>query len=229
MAEKNYTHRDVDMLIATRTLLAHCQEHKAELVDARPGWADPYFGDLRLRVDTAIDDYLGIDAAKELRASTIEILELMKAAHRKLSLLKVQLEVDYASESARLTELLAMLGYSTHWESARRGDQEAAIQLLYQYKENLTADMKAEFIAKGMSPTLLSELDSLSEELRETNVKQETLKSTRKDITAEARAEFNAIYEAAIGISKIAVRIFQDDAEKQQKFVFSRIVDNLNI
>ena len=65
--ERRYSYKDVDMLIACRTLCDNFEDHKTEITDVRANWADPFIGDFRTRINDAINTYLGSDPKKDLR------------------------------------------------------------------------------------------------------------------------------------------------------------------
>ncbi len=59
--------------------------------------------------------------------------------------------------------------------------------------------------------------------LKNADVSQETLKSSRKAITATSVTEFNDIYDQVISISKIASKFYKDQPEMKVQFSYSKV------
>lgn len=102
------------------------------------------------------------------------------------------------------------------------------INLLFTFKENLTAELQTEIVEKGISPTLIANIISKASALKNSNVVQEFYKGTRKVLTAEAIATFNEIYKKAISICVISRDLFKGDRERQDLFSFNKVVKNMN-
>ena len=66
------------MLTATSTIIGHAIDNKVFLIGKRATWADPFFDNVKVRIDKAFSDYLGVDNAKEMRLATIFIKQLQK-------------------------------------------------------------------------------------------------------------------------------------------------------
>ena len=84
-----------------------------------------------------------MDAAKDLRLATITINEIQTNAINDLALVKVQISEDFKDNPIRRTEILNELGFNTFLKSAQRKDQEALINLLFQFKTNLSPTLRA--------------------------------------------------------------------------------------
>jgi hypothetical protein len=150
----------------------------------------------------------------------------MDDAQSDLGDFRVNLRVDF-DDKAKVEEIFRQLGFAAHYSSAQNDDQEALIQLLYQFKQNMTDALKTEITSKGSPAQLIDDITEYADELNEANITQETFKGSTKEVTAEAVAEFNEIYKQAIGICKIASRIFKSDALIKQKFSFRRIIGGM--
>ena len=216
------------MLIAARTLCDNFENHKTEITAVRAIWADPFIGDFRTRINAAINTYLGSDPKKDLRLATQALKDIQSDAQRDLSLFKIQLEVDYADDDARLSWLLATLGFSAHYSDVQKKDQEALIELLAKFKTNMTAALKTELTGKGIDGALIDDIKGYANPLRDADVTQEALKGTTKELTEEALTEFNSIYSQAMAISRISANLFKDKGVVRGKFVFGRLIFSLN-
>lgn len=230
MAEKpqrNYNHRDVDMLIASKTLAENFIAHKKEIIAHRSNWADPFIADFQTRVDNAISKYLGLDPKKDLKKQTQTVNAVQANAIKDLGFFKTQIEEDFKKDKNRLKWILDTLGYTAHWKKVQNKEQEALVELLYKYRQNMTRDLQTEITAKGTSNTLIENIKGYADQLKIANVTQETFKGSSKGLTKEAIDEFNAIYDQSISISKISAKLFKEDKIKADKFTFSKIIKNM--
>lgn len=220
---RDYRTKDVDMLIASATIIQSAIAEKDFLQAKRPAWADPFFDDIKERIDDAIANILGIDSAKDLRQATQAILAIEASALRDLAEAKIQISEDFKSDKTRRDELLHQLGYVTFHKAAQSGDQEALISLLFRFMANLTPEVKTEITAAGTAATLLDAITAYADQLKDANISQETFKGSRKTITADALGELNAIYSQVISICKIAANLFKDKPHLRDQFSFTAV------
>lgn len=225
---RNYNYKDVDMLVASKTTMVSFKANLAELSVVRTNWNENYADQLSSKIDDAIENHLGLDKKKELRNATSKLTEIQMPALRDISFLKTQIEVDFKDNKPKLKEYLKNLGFSQFLKKAQTKDQEALIQLLYQFKKNLTDSAKRDIMAKGLSEELLNKIIAYADDLKNANVSQESLKEDTKATSAEATEIFNSIYDEIIGICKIASNYYQFDPLKKELFTFSKLVSNLN-
>src|SRR5437764_6168891 len=120
---RHYKGKDVEMVTVISTITEAAILHKDILQPKRSNWADPYFNDLKTRIDTGVQTYLGVDSAKELRQSTQLLNDIQLEVLPLLAEFKVQVEVDF--EKPRRDEILKQLGFTLYHNDARRGNQEA--------------------------------------------------------------------------------------------------------
>jgi len=217
-----FSYKLIEVASATLTLCDNFAEEQDALVAVRSTWAPPFIDNLRTRANSAIDTYLGRDALKGQREATQKVRAIQQLAANNLKLLKDQLGIDYSGDA--LKNLLDSLGYTRFMPAVKDGKQEDTIQMLAQFKQNMTGDLKAELVANGTSAALIDETVAQAATLKEANTLQETLKSSHPVVSQEAVTEFNAIYQQAIGICKIARRVFLGNPEKQARFTFSRLI-----
>lgn len=222
-----YTYKDVEMLFGCQTVVENFKSHKDEIVARRAIWADPYITHFQARINTAMEKYLGLDTRVDLKAATQTVNQLQAVALKDLSFLKVQIEQDFATDKVKVNHLLDRLGFYSFWTKARYKDQQALVQLLYQYRQGLTDAVKAEIVAKGTDIALLQDISTYADTLKNANVSQETLKSSSKELTEAGNIEFNAIYEQAIAICKISAKLFEDKPQVKEKFIFSQIIKKM--
>ncbi len=224
---RSYRIKDVDMLISASTIVENAISHKPFLLSKRSNWADPFFPNLKTRIDNAVQTYLGVDSAKNLRQATTAILAIQTQAIKDLAEVKVQITEDFKTDKPRRDEILTQLGFTSYLKAAQKADQEALINLLFQFKTNLPA-IKSEIVSKGTAATSLDTITTYANNLKNANINQETYKGNKKIITAAAVKEFNEIYDAVISISKIAGKFFKEDATIKDQFTFSKVSKALN-
>lgn len=225
--QRVYKTKDVDMLITAATITQAAIANKEFLIYKRSTWADPFFGELQVKIDTAIQTHLGVDSAKALREASQIVYSIQGNAIKDLAEVKVQLMEDFKDTPARQSELLNQLGFTTYHKKAQTGDQEALINLLFQFKTNINP-VRDEIAAKGTPYTTLDVICIHSDLLKDADISQEGNKGNRKVITAEAITEFNKIYNKVISIAKIANKFYKDNPAIQSQFSFSKISSTLN-
>ena len=223
-----YKVKDVEMLTATAAIIENAIANKTFLQTKRSTWANPFFEDLKTKIETTTETYLGKDSAQQMRQSTQIVLGIQKQALVDLAEFKVQVEEDFRKNPIQKTEILTQLGFTTYHKISQKGDQEGLVNLLFQFKQNLNPTLNAEIAAKGTSQNTINKIVDYAQVLKNANIDQETFKGTRKEITDEAIKAFNEIYEDVISVAKIANNFYKSDKVKQQLFSFSKVSANLN-
>ncbi len=188
-------------------------------------WTSDYITALGTKIDDAIVNYLGLDKKKTLREATSRLASLQDPAMRDLSFIKTQIEVDFGKEAK---EILKNLGFDKHLRDVQKCNQEALIQLLYAFKKELSDELKTQITEKGTNPALIDRNVAYTEQLKDANVSQESLKETTKVISEEAVQVFNSIYKEIVGICKIASSFYQYEPLKKEQFTFSEVIANNN-
>ena len=225
---RQYKGSDVDMLITASTVMESAIAHKAFLQSKRSTWNGTYFEDIKIEIDTIIETYLGIDNAKELRNATSQVVAIQKPALIDLAEVKVQIETDFNDNPAQKKEILNTLGFTTFYAKTQKNDQESLIQLLYQFKTNLTPELKTAIVEKGTAEEQLDKITSYADVLKSKNILQESKKGSRKESTQEKITAFNNIYNKVIAIAKISAKFFKDNKAVQEQFSFTSIKKKLN-
>ena len=225
---RDYKVKDVDMLITAATITESAIANKTFLQSKRSTWADPFFDDLKIQIDKAIQIHLGVDSAKKLRESTQVVYNIQNNAIKDLAEVKIQIVEDFKDTPARQSEILNQLGFTAYHKDAQKRDQEALINLLYQYKTNLTPELKTEIVDKGTAALALDNITAYADTLKTANVIQEGNKGERKVITSEAVMEFNKIYNKVITITRISSKFLKDKPALKDQFSFAKVAKTLN-
>ena len=226
--KRKYNNKDIEMLTATSTIIENAIVNKTFLQTKRSTWAGTFFEDLKTQIESVIETYLGKDAAKQMRDATQVVLGIQKQALIDLAEFKVQVEEDFKENVTEKTEIIKNLGFADFHKIAQKGDQEGLVNLLFQFKTNMTAILKAEIVTKGTAETTIDKIIAYAGVLKSANINQETFKGTRKEITDEAITAFNEIYDRVISIAKISSNFYKTDKTKQQQFSYSKVSSNLN-
>lgn len=224
---RSYSCKDVEMLMACKTIAESFKVNISELSSARSDWNEQFAANLIVRIDSAIETHLGIDVRRDLRNATAALSQMLVPALRDTSFLKTQIEDDFRLEPDRRDEILRTLGFIAHHRAAQTKNQENTIQLLYQFKTNLTPAIRQEIESKGIAPTLIDRVIDYADKLREANVYQEAMKGATKEISQEVVNTFNSIYTEIIGISKKAAAYYRYDLLKREHFTFTKVLARL--
>ena len=224
---RNYSCKDVEMLMASQTIAYSFKANIDELSVVRTDWTASYADDLVTRVDTTLQKYLGIDAKQELRSATVALTAVQGSAQKDLSFLKAQLDDDFKKDPARRDEILKVLGFAKHLRDVQKNNQEALTQLLFTFKNNVTEQLTQEIVAKGTNPALLERIAGYADTFKQANLSQETNKSASKEVTREAADALNAIYDEISGLCKKASVYYRDQPVKKEQFTFSKVIANL--
>src|SRR3989442_79380 len=111
---RKYPCKDVEVLTVSSNIIETAQANLETIVAKRPSWADPFFPNLKTRVDTAFQSYLGIDNAADMRSKTGILEEIMTPALTDLSAFKINIEADFQDNKSRLNEIETTLGFKLH-------------------------------------------------------------------------------------------------------------------
>ena len=216
---RKYNGKDIDMLVSCSTLLENALANKTFLQSKRSTWTDDFFTAIQTKIDKALVDFLGVDSAKSLRGATQTLQNIQKQALKDLAEVKVQIVEDFKKEPIKQSEMLTQLGFTAY----QKGSQEALVQLLYQFKTNLSSSLKSDLVTKGIEPSILDQITSYADTLKNADVTQETFKGTRKEITEAGVSAFNEIYDDVISIAKIAANFYKEEPIKKDLFSYRKI------
>ncbi|MDI9366672.1 MAG: hypothetical protein QM541_17070 [Flavobacterium sp.] len=222
--QRKFKGTDVDMLTTSSVIIDNAITHQDYLVTKRSVWAGTFFSNIQLRIDAAVNKYIGVDTAKNLRNATAALRGIQKQALNVLALLNVQITQDFKKMPERRDELLNTLGFKDYYRDASAKNQAALIKLLFNFKQNIDATIKAEMVAKGATEADITALVGFADTLQTANVKQESFKTQRPTITAEAITELNNIYDDVIAIAKITAKIYKDNPTVKASFSYSKVL-----
>ena len=225
---RKYRCKDVEVLTVSSAIVSTAQENLATITAKRANWIDPFFPDLKTRIDTAFQTFLGVDNAADLRAKTQLLNSIMVPAQENLSTFKINVSADFKNNKPRLEEILTTLGFNQHWAQAKKGDQQALIELLYTFKTNMSADLQSEITVAGTDAALINTLTGYADDLKTANIDQEFAKSQRPLISGAAVTEFNGIYDEISKVCAVCRNMFKDDAVLKDNFSFAAVKRRLS-
>ena len=213
-----------EMLTALETIINVCITYNAEIVKERPLWTAEYFTGVLTTIQEAFKNLLGIDNAKELRASTQALYTVIKPASDDISKFNTQVKSDFDDNMPKRDELLNTLGLKTYFKAASNKVQDAIILLLLQFAQNITPQIEVDLVAAGMSPDLITRMKGYGSTLNAANVTQETAKKMRPNLTDDKLSALNKIYKEGIKICKISRGLFNGNKSLQDLFSFTKTV-----
>ena len=224
---KHYSGKDAEMLVTVASIIDAAISHKAFLQSERSIWADPYFSNVKTKIDTAVKKHLGIENAKTLRQALVAVFELQNNAFEDVAELKSEIQENFRLESDVRDKLIENLGFKEYFKTAQKNDEESLVNLLFQIKANLTSDLKKEFVSKGISAALLDRLVAYCAALKKSNVTNETFKASRYATTDEALQDFNEIFDTGKSIAKISSTFFREQKAIQALFDYKKVRKSL--
>ncbi len=222
-AQRKYKMKDVDMIITSSTILETAATHQGFLQQHRSDWSGSFFTDLQADIDKKVSIHLGIDTAKDLREATAVVIETQTKAVKSLANLKVQIVEDFKQDPLRRDQILKSLGYATYTKLSQTGNQQDLIGILFQFKQNMSDELKKEICMKGTMPKLIDDIIGYADAFKAANITQESFKSSRKSTTHDIVKDFNEIYHSVIKICKMAQKFFDGQPHVQEQFVFSKV------
>ncbi|MGD9992319.1 MAG: hypothetical protein AB7S69_03375 [Salinivirgaceae bacterium] len=226
---RSYSYKDIDMLMVSKTIAESFKANIAELSVTRTDWTETYATGLISRIDNAIESHLGIDAFKDLRSATTNLKAVQISAQNDLSYFKTQIDDDFKKDPAKRDEILNTLGLTKHLKAVQKDNQESLIQLLYQFKANMTEDLRLQITEKGMNQALIDRIIGYTNTFIQANVTQEALKGSTREISKEVADLFSSIYDEMIGICKKASNYYKHDPVKKAQFTFSKVLANMGL
>lgn len=225
---RHYRCKDVEVLTVSSAIVSTAQENLAAIVAKRANWADPFFPNLKTRIDTAFQTFLGVDNAADLRSKTQLLNSIMVPAKADLSTFKINVSADFKNNKPLLNEIFTTLGFNQHWKQVQKGDQQALIELLYTFKTNMSAEMQTAITAEGTDAALITAITGYADDLKTANINQEFSKSQRPLISGAAVTELNGIYDEISKVCTICRNMFKDDAALKANFSFAAVTRRLS-
>ena len=226
MKRRIYKVKDIEMVLALKRIIQNMRNNQAELVKIRKDITPEFLDKLEREVDEVIEKYLGLDKNYKLRKATKKLGSLYEQVMGDAGFLKTILEVDFPEEAE---DLKKRLGFSSYYTLADNGDQEGLQQLFLAIRKGMTEELKERFIETGYADEWIEKLMEYPEQIEAANLKQESMKDSKKYLTREAVEELNGLYTKVMRFAKLFKRYYKFDPLKRDQFVFSRVVRQMNM
>ena len=223
--QRLYSGKDIDMLDTCAAIMQSAIKYKDLLANERPGWRGHHFQNVSARIETIRQQYFELRSKTDLPAG--EGNELLQQAIYDLTVFRVQLIEDFKKEKVRREGLLKDLGFKEYYSKVKAGDPEAIKSLVEHFRAHVNEVMKAEFIAKGIHPELISRIFGYINKFKDFKPEKDAARESRKTITLESVKVLNEIYDEVISISKIARIILGDDRIKKSEFSFLKVKNSI--
>lgn len=225
MNERKFKGTAIQMLMATGLIVDNAIGIAPTLTAARPKWTLSYFTDIKGQITGILEDNFGIRGTTSLREVTAALTTKEIAAKAMLQQAKTQIEVDFGKDKTKSSHYLTTLGL-TKVKVIKNASQDATIEMLTIFRNNLTPEIESDLTAAGMSAATLNGIKALAKEFYEANALQEQKKVGSKETTATLNMQLNNLYDEVIGIAKIASTLLTDKAEIE-KFSYSRALKQM--
>jgi hypothetical protein len=210
------------MIISISKIADHALNHAERLFEADTTLTAAYLADLRKRIDDASRAVLGADNASELRHASIVLRSSTAAAAKELGLTKAWIERKYAAEPLRRGELLDGLGFTDFYKKAvNKHFGNEMMHLLARFDERLGEPLAGELVAAGL-PARIAALRKLAASYSAEHISHKVEKTRRKVLTSEDLILLNGLYAETLAVGKLAVKVFENDPEIREGFVFQR-------
>jgi len=213
------------MAIACNVVIENALNNLDALLQLDTSLTKPYLNDLKDKSHEAMM-MLGINPGEGLLDATLTLNNMIEPALEDLKVIKQMLKVKFDKKEAG--QILYKLGYPQHYKKAVNRDQEELIKLHFAFHQGLSETLKTRITATGINPAILDRIISRTDELYESNIRQENAKVTARAMNNETIDFCNALYKEVIGICKIGYSFYSKQPEKRNQFSFTRIINNLN-
>lgn len=224
--QRQYSGKDIDMLNTCAAIINSALSYRDLLVAQRPVWRGQYFQGIANRISAIRTNYFEKRSDDQTPAK-IESKRLVEQILYDLTVFRVQLNEDFKKEKVRRESLLKELGFKEYFQKAKLEDIHALKELVKKFRSGVNDVMKAEFIAKGMHPELLTRIFSYVSKLKDIEPVAISTRENKKVLTIEVVTALNEIYDEVISICKIAKTILQNDPQKKDEFNFSKVKASL--
>ena len=197
---------------------------KADFLEVRGDFADPFYANLKKRIEDAMKVNLANTSNQGPKASTPDLKAAFEASKEQVAKLKNTLESKYKADPAKKAKYLADLGLDMHYADFYADKSSAATELYEKMNSALAGPLKAELLAEGFAAPLFDKALTLLQPIAGLNLSQEGEKQAGKGVTDENITEFNAIYQVVIDICDQGKALFVKNPAVLDKFVWDKVV-----
>ncbi len=224
-----YNGGDASMLTALAVIMGVLNNAtiKTFLKGKRSNWTDAYLKNINDAITAAFKDVLGIDGLGNQTKASKELYKAMEEVLPKLASFKKQVEIDFEDDN-REKQILDSLGFKL-WKKVQSGSQEALVELLASFDENMTPALQKEITDAGTDVAYITSIKTYAATIRDKNITQEGKKGDRKTITADGITQLNKVYNDVMKVAKIATTLYTETNDKltAEKFSYAKTLATL--
>ena len=224
--KRNFKYPTLSMLVAALTVAENFSSFKADFINEKPQWDDPYIIDFIAKIESIMNEYFGINSKAELKNATRLVKSIQAEAIDHLGMIKQQITRGFRKNKERRDVLLEQLGFIEFWRKASKKNQTMLIGMLIAFTNNNDETVRAELVANGVNAGRISAVTGYTDSFKKANTAQENLKATSKLNTEVAVNAFNEIFDQAMDICFEAKGLFKKDKIKKSMFAFGKLVKN---
>lgn len=220
--EITYPCKTVEMLLATLIIVKSFREDIDVFEAMRSIWNLDFADALESRADNALTNLVGVNHRTRLRESTDRVMDVKKKAKRALYIFKIHVMDDF--DKVEAAEILNQLGYNRYYDDAQNDNQESLMNLLNGFRIAMNDGLREKITGVGITPGYIDTIIGFGPEFQQANIEQEKMKNYWNEPSREASREYQSIYKEIIRICKVGAALFNDDPEKRDRYIFSRVV-----
>ena len=221
---RRYNVSDSALLNGTLLVLEGFATNKADFIEVRSDFADPFYTSTKKRVEDSMKENLGNSSNEGIKASTPDLKIAFATAKEHIAKLKNSIEAKYKTNPDKKSKYLSAMGLDLHYSDFYAEKSSAATELYQKMNNALTGSLKTELLAEGFAAPLLDKALLLLQPITGLNLSQEGEKLGGKGVTDDNIIEFNAIYQIAIGICDQGKALFAKKPAQLDKFIWDKVV-----
>lgn len=217
-------------LTGAEVIVTHGITHQRFLAEQDTTLTPEWLHDFRQRITQTRNDVLGADNKSEQREATDKVISLQNAILPRLKSVMNIIENKFTdSEEEEAQEALNVLGYTPWWRRASRSkSQTALVELLKEFKANLTPARRARLETKGANPAYIDDIFAYADSFDKQNIIQETRKGQSLLLTDEDILKVNAIHLDLRTVMSAGTNAARFNPSIRPLFNLSKIMDDIN-
>ncbi len=217
--KRAYKGSDAAMLTTLAVMMNMAENNKTFLFSKRSNWNTTYFNELNNEIKRVFKDVLGVDTLGDQTKASKELYDAMNEVMPKLRSFKNAVEIDFTDDN-REQEILNSIGFRL-WDKVQKGSQEALVELLATFVNNMTPVLQTEITNAGTDASYITDIVSYANIIKDKNIAQETKKKDKKAITSEGITQLNNIYNRVMKIAMHSANLFTEIGDNAKAALFS--------
>ncbi len=222
-----YKGGDAAMLTSLAVLMNAADNNKTFLFSKRSNWNAAFFKSLNDDIKRVFKDVLGIEGLGDQTKASKALYDAMNQVLPKLRSFKRAVEIDFTDDN-REQEILNSIGFRL-WDKVEKGSQEALVELLATFVQNMTPALQTEITTAGTDASYITDITSYANIIKDKNIAQETKKKDKKVITSDGIVQLNNLYNKVMKVALHSANLFNEikDSAKAEQFSYTKTLANL--